>query len=89
VEINGGQEQIIELRTTQYALAALASLALLEFLGRDDYDVVKIWQPHVLAGQIANAGKNLQLQLLHAYGPYFYSWDGHQLGVGVHDERRW
>ncbi len=57
VQINDGPEQQVEVRSTQYHLAAVAALALLEHESRKpDPDIVKIWVPH----------------LLPQYGPYFY-----------------
>lgn len=56
VQINGGHEQSLVVKTGQYTLAAIAALALLDYEQADDYDVVKIWVPDLI-----DAG----------YGPYF------------------
>lgn len=72
VEINGGSEQVITTKTSEYALAALASLAQLDYKKHTDYDVVKIWVP----------------KLVPEYGPYFYAWDGHQMGF-PEESRKW
>lgn len=63
VQINNGLEQELSVKTTQYALAALAALALLDYEKHVDYDVVKIW-----VTELPN------------HGPYFYAFDGHQVG---------
>lgn len=73
VQINGGPEQILEVRTGVYKLAALASLAILEYESHDDYDVVKIWVPRLVAV---------------GYGPYFVAWDGSTAGLPT-DDRKW
>lgn len=73
VQINGGKVQTIEVLTGQYNLAALASLATLEFEEGRDYDVVKIWVPSLVEG---------------GYGPYFIGWDGHKI-VHPSDFRKW
>lgn len=64
VEINNGPTQEISVRTGIYKLAAMASLAMLEYDDERDFDVVKIWCD----------------DLVPEYGPYFYAWDGHQIG---------
>ena len=64
VQINGGDVQDLETKTTQYGLAAFAALALLDYEQHPEYDVVKIWVPHLLPD----------------YGPYFYAFDGHTTG---------
>lgn len=64
VEINNGPTQTIEVRTGKYNLAAMAALALLDYDDERDFDVVKIWVQ----------------DLLPHYGPYYYGWDGHQIG---------
>lgn len=64
VQINGGPEQTLEVKTGKYGLAAIASLALLDYVAHDDYDVVKIWIP----------------ELVEEYGPYFYAWNGFGVG---------
>lgn len=73
VQINGGLVHEIEFKTGQYILAALASLASLDFEPADDFDVIKIWVPHLV-----EAG----------YGPYFFAWDGHQV-LRPDNARRW
>ena len=73
VQINGGPEQTLVVKTGVYALAAFAALALLDYEPATDYDVVKIWIPHLTAG---------------GYGPYFIAWDGHTRLVPP-DQRRW
>jgi hypothetical protein len=72
VQINGGKEQTIETRTSLYELAALAALAMCEYEHNSEYDVVKIWIP----------------KLLPEYGPYFYAYDGHNVGMPDED-RKW
>lgn len=47
VEINRGLTQAITVKTGVYRLAALAALALVEHEPRDDFDIVKIWAPHL------------------------------------------
>lgn len=78
VEINGEAEQIVGVPTSEYALAALASLAILEHNERRvagrEYDVVKIWIPEQVAG---------------GYGPHFYVWDGDRFSSVVPRERQW
>jgi hypothetical protein len=64
VQINGGPEQVFQTRTSQYGLAALAALAMLEYEDNADYNAVKIWVPN----------------LLPHYGPYFYAFDGYSTG---------
>lgn len=73
VEINKGPVQIFETKTGQYTLAALASLAMLDFEAHPDYEVVKIWVPDLVEG---------------GYGPYFIAWDGHRVGF-PDDDRKW
>ena len=73
VQINGGHEQSLAVKTGQYTLAAIAALALLDYEQADDYDVVKIWVPDLIDG---------------GYGPYFIAWDGHTR-VQPADSRRW
>lgn len=72
VQINGGAVEKIQLRTPIYTLAAMAALAMLEYEGHPEYDTVKIWIP-----SLVDAG----------YGPYFYAFDGHQIGIAKRD--RW
>ncbi|WP_155008549.1 hypothetical protein [Pseudomonas amygdali] len=48
VEINGGAEQKIEVVTSEYALAAITSLGMLEYERADHYQVVKIWIPELV-----------------------------------------
>lgn len=64
VQINGEQVQEFTTRTSLYKVAAMAALAQLEYTPQDDYDVVKIWVE----------------SLLPDYGPYFYAFDGYQIG---------
>jgi len=71
VEINRGPEQIIETKTGRYNLAALTALAMLDYKESNDWDIVKIWSP----------------DLLPEYGPYFYAFDGHRLGIPDENER--
>lgn len=73
VQINGGPEQTLEVKTSQYGLAAIASLALLDYESHDDYDVVKIWVPELIES---------------GNGPYFYAWDGFTAGR-PEDSRKW
>lgn len=70
VQINGGPVQEITTKTGIYVLAAMAALAMLDYDENEDYDVVKIWVEHLLPD----------------YGPYFYAYDGHQ--IGYPDENR-
>lgn len=65
VQINGGPEQKIEVTTSEYQLAAITCLGILEYDRLDDYNTVKIWIP-----DLVEAG----------YGPYFYAYDGHNIG---------
>lgn len=66
VSINRGPEQVIQVRTGQYNLAAMAALAMLEYEEEDEEtDIVKIWVP----------------ELMPQYGPYFYYYDGHKMGT--------
>jgi hypothetical protein len=71
IEINGGKTQQIETETSQYGLAAIASLALCEYEHNDEFDVVKIWCEN----------------LLPEYGPYFYAFDGTSLGFPTDDRK--
>ena len=71
VQINGGPEQTIKVRTGKYKLAAMASLSLLDYEEHSDYDVVKIWVP----------------ELMPEYGPYFYAYDGHSIGYPTKDRQ--
>lgn len=73
VQINNGAEHIFETKTGEYTLAALASLAMLDFERHQDYDVVKIW-----VQELVEAG----------YAPQFIAWDGHRVGF-PHDNRKW
>jgi hypothetical protein len=72
-QVNGGETQVVELTTSEYLLASLACLGLLEYTEAADYNVVKIWVP-----ELVEAG----------YGPYFYGWDGHHC-VFPSNDRRW
>lgn len=62
VEINRGQTQVLEAKTSLYDLAAAAALAMLDYEPTNDIEVVKIWVPHLLPD----------------YGPYFYYWKASQ-----------
>ena len=73
IEINGGKTQEIETTTGQYNLAAIAALALCEYDHNEEYDVVKIWVPKLVEG---------------GYGPYFYAFDGQNIGLPTAD-REW
>lgn len=73
VEINGGAEQKIEVVTSEYGLAAITSLGMLEYEQADHYQVVKIWIPDLLED---------------GYGPYFYAWDGFKAGT-PEAHRKW
>lgn len=73
VQINGGEEHTIEVKTSQYVLAALASLAILDFDHGEGCDVVKIWVPKLVED---------------GNGPYFYGWDGHQI-IYPSDAQKW
>lgn len=73
VEINGGVEQKIEVVTSEYGLAAITSLGMLEYEQADHYQVVKIWIPDLLED---------------GYGPYFYAWDGFKSGT-PEAHRKW
>lgn len=73
VQINSGVVQTFETETGEYTLAALASLAMLDFDRHEDYDVVKIWVP-----ELVEAG----------YAPQFIAWDGHRVGF-PDDNRKW
>ena len=88
MEINGGPEQTVTNRTGQYGLAALAALALLEFDERDGRNIVKIWEPTVLAKSIEQASQIPALKAHSTYGPHFYPWDGERLGQ-VDLSERW
>jgi hypothetical protein len=71
VQINEGPEQVIEVRTGLYHLAALAALALTEYPeAQQEHDIIKIWVPELLPG----------------FGPYFYAWDGEKLGQYLPDQ---
>ena len=72
VEINGGKEQTIETKTSEYGLAAVAALAMLDYEPKNDYNTVKIWVPRHVP----------------EYGPYFYAFDGYNLGTPEAD-RKW
>ncbi len=71
VEINKGPEQIIQVKTSQYGLAALAALAMLDYIEAQEWNIVKIWVP----------------ELMPDYGPYFYAFDGHVVGYPSLNER--
>lgn len=73
IQINGGHEQTIEVRTGEYTLAALASLAFFDYEKHDEYDVVKIWVPDLVTS---------------GYGPYFVAWDGMNIGI-PYESRKW
>lgn len=73
IEINAGETQTIEVATSEYGLAAITSLGILDYERKDDYQVVKIWVP-----DLVEAG----------YGPYFYAWDGFNQGQ-PEPSRKW
>lgn len=72
VSINGGKEQTIMTKTSQYQLAALTALGMLDYEeAKNGENVVKIWVP----------------DLLPHYGPYYYAYDGHQCGQASLEDR--
>lgn len=83
VEINRGPEQTIKCRTGVYQLAAMAALAQLKYKRDEKCDIVKIWLPDLIA-RVPDPDMHVQ-----SYGPYFYGYDGHNVGYISDRKYKW